>query len=108
MSHQGFNIITLKILKERGLPGHLTCLLRNLYAGQDATVRNGHGTTDSFQSGKGVHQGYILTSYLFNLHAEYIMGNFRLVEGQDGIKIAGRNNNNFRYADYTTLMAESV
>ena len=77
-----------------GIPDHLTCLLRNLYAGQEATVRTGHGTTDSFQIGKGVRQGCILSPYLFNFHAEYIMGNARLGEAQAGIKIAGRNINN--------------
>ena len=87
-----------KILKEMGMPGHLTCLLRNLYAGQEATVRTGHGTTDWFQIGKGVHQGCILSPYLFNLYAEYIMKNTRLHEAQAGIKIAGRNINNLRYA----------
>ena len=86
---------------------HLTCLLRNLYAGQEATVRTGHGTTDWFQIGKGVHQGSILTHSLFNLYAEYIMRNTGLEEAQAGIKIAGRNINNLRYADDTTLMAES-
>ena len=91
-----------------GIPDHLTCLLRNLYAGQEATVRTGHGTTDWFQIGKGVHQGYILSHCLFNLYAEYIMRNARLEEAQAGIKIAGRNINNLRYADDTTLMAESV
>ena len=85
----------------------LTCLLRNLYAGQEATVRTGHGTTDWFQIGKGVRQGCILSSYLFNLYAEYIMRNTRLEEAQAGIKIAGRNINNLRYAEDTTLMAES-
>ena len=90
-----------------GLPDHLTCLLRNLYAGQEATVRNGHGTTDWFQIRKGVHQGCILSYCLFNLHAEYIMRNSGLEEAQTGIKIAGRNINNLRYADDTTLMAES-
>ena len=83
------------------------CLLRNLYAGQDATVRTGHGTTDWFQIGKGVRQGCMLSPCLFNLHAEYIMWNAGLDEAQDGIKIAGRNINNLRYADDTTLMAES-
>ena len=97
-----------KILKEMGIPDHLPCLLRYLNAGQEATFRTGHETTEWFKIGKGVRQGYILTSYLFNLHTEYVMGNFRLVEGQDGIKIDRRNNNNFRYADHTTLMAESV
>ena len=90
-----------------GLPDHLTCLLRNLYAGQEATVRTGHGTTDWFQIGKGVHQGYIFSPRLFNLYAEYIMRNARLDEAQAGIKIARRNINNLRYADDTTLMAES-
>ena len=96
-----------KILKEIGIPDHLTCLLRNLYAGQEETVRTGHGTTDWFQIGKGVHQGYILSPYLFNLYAEYIMRNAGLEEAHAGIKIAGRNINNLRYADDTTLMAES-
>ena len=96
-----------KILKEMGIPDHLTSLLRNLYAGQEATVRTGHGTTDWFQIGKGVHQGYILSSYLFNLYAETIMRNAELEETQAGIKIAGRNINHLRYADDTTLMAES-
>ena len=90
-----------------GIPDHLTCLLRNLYAGQEATVRVGHGTSDLFQIGKGVHQGCILSPCLFNLYAEYIMRNARLDEAQAGIKIAGRNINNFRYADDITLMAES-
>ena len=90
-----------------GIQDHLTCILRNLYAGQEATVRTGHGTTDWFQIGKRVHQGYILSPCLFNLHAEYIMRNARLDEAQAGIKIAGRNINNLRYADDTTLMAES-
>ena len=89
------------------IPDHLTCLLRNLYAGQEATVRTGHGTTDWFQIGKGVRQGCVLSPYLFNLYAEYIMQNARLDEAQAGIKIAGRNINNLRYADDTTLMAES-
>ena len=89
-----------------GIPAHLTCFLRNLYAGQKATVRSGHGTTDWFQIGKAVCQGYIL-SPLFNLYAEYIMRNARLDEAQAGIKIARRNINNFRYADDTMLMAES-
>ena len=96
-----------KILKEMGLPDHLTCLLRNLYAGQEATVRTGHGTKDWFQIGKGVRQGCILSLCLFNLYAEYIMRNAGLQETQAGIKIAGRNINNLRYADDTTLMAES-
>ena len=96
-----------KILKEMGIPDHLTCLLRNLYAGQEATVRTGHGTTDWFQIGKRVRQGCILSPCLFNLYAEYIMQNARLEEAQAGIKIARRNINNLRYADDTTLMAES-
>ena len=96
-----------KILKEMGIPDHLTCLLRNLYAGQEATVRTGHGTTDWFQIGKGVRQGCILSSCLFNLYAGYIMGNARLDEAQARIKIAGRNINNLRYAGNTTLMAKS-
>ena len=90
-----------------GTPDHLTCLLRNLYAGQEATVRTGHGTTDWFQTGKGVCQGYILSPCLFNLHAEYIIKNAGLEEAQAGIKIAGRNINSLRYADDTTLMVES-
>ena len=90
-----------------GIPGHLTCLLRNLYAGQEATVRTGHGTTDWFQIGKGVHQGCVLLPGLFNLYAEYILRNAWLDEAQAGIKIAGRNINNLRYADDTTLMEES-
>ena len=90
-----------------GIPDHLTYLLRNLYADQEATLRTGHGTTDWFQIGKGVHQGCILSPCLFNLYAEYIMRNSRLEEAQAGIKIAGRNINNLRYADDTTLMAES-
>ena len=94
-----------KILKEMGIPDHLTCLLRNLYAGQEATIRTGHGTTDWLQIGKGIHQGFILSP--FNLHAEYIMRNAGLEEAQAGIRIAGRNINNLRYADDTTLMAES-
>ena len=96
-----------KILKEMGIPDHLTCLLRNLYTGQEATVRTGHGTTDWFQIGKGVRQGCILSSFLFNFYAEYIMRNAGLDEAQAGIKIARRNINHFRYADDTTLMAES-
>ena len=96
-----------KILKEMGTPGHLTCLLRNLYARQEATVRTGHGTTNWFQIGKGVRQGYILSPCLFNFYAEYIIWNARLDEAQAGIKIAGRNISNLRYADNTTLMAES-
>ena len=96
-----------KILKEMGLSDYLTCLLRNLYAGQEATIRTGHGTTDWFQIGKGVRQGCILLPCLFNLYAEYIMRNTGLNEAQAGIKIAGRNINKLRYADDTTLMAES-
>ena len=96
-----------KILQEMGIPDHLTCLLRNLYAGQEATVRTGHGTTGWFQIGKGVRQGCILSPCLFNLYAEYIMRNAGLDEAQAGIKIDGRNINNLRYADDTTLMAES-
>src|SRR5574342_181906 len=95
-----------KILKEMGIPDHLICLLRNLYAGQEATVRTGHGTTDWFQIGKGVCQGCILSPCLFNLYAEYIMRNTGLDEAQAGMKIAGRNINNLRYADNTSLMAE--
>ena len=96
-----------KILKEMEIPDRLTCLLRNLYAGQEATARTRRGRTDWFQKGKGVHQGCILSSCLFNLHAEYIMRNTGLEEAQAGIKIAGRNINHLRYADNTTLMAES-
>ena len=96
-----------KILKEMGIPDHLTYLLRNLYAGQEETVRTGHGTTHWFQIGKGVHQGCILSPCLFNLNAEYIMRNAGLEEAQAGIKITGRTINNLRYADDTTLMAES-
>ena len=96
-----------KILKEMGIPDHLTCLLRNLYAGQEATVRTGHKTTDWFQIGKGVYQGCILSPYIFNFYAEYITRNAGLDEAQTGIKIAWRHSNNFRYADDTTLMAES-
>ena len=96
-----------KILQEMGIPDHLICLLRNLYAGQEATVRTGHETTDWFQIGKGVGQGYILSPCLFNLYAEYIMQNAGLDEAQAGIKIAGRNINNLRYADDNTLVAES-
>ena len=95
-----------KILKEMGIPDHLTCLLRHLYAGQEATVRPGQGTIDWFQIGKGVRQGCILSPCLFNLYAEYIMRNAGLEDTQAGIKIAGRNINNLRYADNTTLMAE--
>ena len=99
--------INWKILKEMGIPDHLTCLLRNLYAGQEATVRTGHGTTDCFQTGKGIHQICILSPCLFNLYAEYIMRNTGLEEAQAGSKIAGRNINNLRYTDGTTLMAEN-
>ena len=90
-----------------GIPDHLTCLLRNLYAGQEATVTTGHGTTDCYQTGKGVHQGCILSPCFLNLYAEYIMRNAELEEAQAGIKIAGRNINNLRYADDSTFMAES-
>ena len=90
-----------------GIPDHLTCPLRNLYAGQEATVRTGHGKTDWFQIGKGVHQGCILSPCLFNLHAEYIMRNAGLEETEAGIKIAGRNINNLRYSDDSTLMTKS-
>ena len=93
--------------EKMGIPDHLTCLLRNLYAGQEATVRNGHGTTDWFQIGKGVCQGCILSPCLFNSYAEYIMKNVGLDEAQAGSKTAGRNINNLRYADDTTVMAES-
>ena len=96
-----------KILKEMGIQEYLTCLLRNLYAGQEATVRMGHGTTDWFQIGNGVRQGCILSPCLFNFYAEYITRNARLDEAQAGIKIAGRNINNLRYADDTTLLAKS-
>ena len=96
-----------KILKEMGIPDHLTYLLRNLYAGQEAAVRTGHGTTDWFQMVKGVCQGCILSLCLFNLYAQYIIRNAGLAEAQAGIKIAGRNINNLRYADDTTLMAEA-
>ena len=96
-----------KILKEMGIPDHLTCLLRNLYAGQEATARTGHGPIDWFQIGKGVRQGCLLSPSLFNLHAEYIMQNARLDEAQAGIKVAGRNVTNLTYADDTTIMAES-
>ena len=96
-----------KILQEIGIPDHLTCLLRNLYAGQEATVRAGHGAMDWFQTGKGARQGCILSPCLFNLYAVYIMRNDGLEEAQAGIKIAGGNINNLRYADNTTLMAES-
>ena len=96
-----------EILKEMGIPDHLTCLLRNLYASQEATVRTGRGTTDWLQIGKGVRQGCILSHCFFNFYAEYIMRNAGLEEAQAGIKIAGRNINNLRYADDTTLIAES-
>ena len=96
-----------KILKEMGITDHLTCILKNLYATQEATVRTGHGTTDWFQIGNGVRQGSILPTCLFNLYAEYIMRNAGLEEPQAGIKIAGRNISNLRYADDTTLMGES-
>ena len=96
-----------KILKEMRIPNHLTCLLRNLYAGQEATVRTGCGTADCFQIGKGVHQSCILSPCLFNFYAEYIMRNVGLDKAQAGIKITGRNINNLRYADDTTLLAES-
>ena len=95
-----------KILRVVGIPDHLTCLLRNLYASQETTVRTAHGTTEWFQNMKGVHQGYILSPWLFNLYAEYITRNARLGESQPGIKIAGRNINNLSYADNITLMAE--
>ena len=110
MKHKAFDYVDhnklWKILKEMGVPDHLTYLSRNLYAGQEATVRIGHGT-DWFQIGKAVRQGYILSPCLFNLYAEYIMRNTGLEEAQAGIKIAGRNINNLRYADDTTLMTES-
>ena len=96
-----------KILKEMGIPDHLTCLLRTLNAGQEALVRTGHGTTDWFQIGQGVRQGCILPPCLFNLYTEYIMGNTGLEEAQGGIKIARRNINNLRYADDTALMGKS-
>ena len=96
-----------RILQEMRIPDHLTCLLRNLYAGQEATLRTGHGTTDWLQIGKGVHQGCILSPCFFNFYAEYIMGNAGLEEAQAGIKIAGRNINNLRYVDDTTLMVGS-
>ena len=94
-------------MKEIGIQDHLTCLLRKLYAGQEATVRSGHRTTDWFQVGKGVRQGYILSPCLFNFYAEYIMRNARLDEAQAGIKIAGRNINNLRYANDTTTMEDT-
>ena len=96
-----------KIIQKMGIPDHLVCLLRNLYAGQEATVRTGHETTDWFQIGKVVHQGCLLSPCIFNLYAEYIMRNAGLEETQAGIKTAGRNINNLRYADDTTLRAES-
>ena len=96
-----------EILQEMEIPDHLTFFARKLYAGQEATVRTGHGTTDWFQIGKGIHQSYILSPCLFNLYAEYIMRNAGLEEAQTGIKIAGINSNNLKYADDTTLMAES-
>ena len=99
--------INWKILKEVGIPDHLSCLLRNLYAGQEATVRTGHGTTHWFQIGKGVHHSCILSPCLFNLYTEYIMRNAGLDEAQAGIKTAGRNINNLRYTDDATLLAES-
>ena len=97
-----------KVLKEMGIQDHLTCLLRNLYEGQEATIRTGHGTTDWFQIGKGVCQGCMFSPCLFNLHAEYIMRNAGLDEAQARVKIAGRNSNILRYADDTTLMSEKV
>ena len=96
-----------KFPKEMGISDHLTCLLRNLYTGQDAIIRTGHETKDCFQSGKGVHQGCILSPYLFKFYTEYVMQNARLDEVQAEIKIAGTNNNNIRYEDVTTLMAEA-
>ena len=96
-----------RILKEMGIPDYLTCLLRNIYAGQEATVRTGHGTTDGFQIGKGVHQGFISSPYLFNLYVEYITRNTGLEEAQAGIKIARRNIINLRYTDDTSHVAES-
>ena len=103
MGHKKF----WKILKEMGIPNQLNCLLRNLYAGQEATVRTEHGTMDWFKIGKGIHQGCILPPCLFNLYVEYIMQNAGLDEAQAGIKITRRNINNLRYADGTTLMVES-
>ena len=97
----------MEILQQIGIPDHLTCLLRNLYAGQEATVRTGHGTTEWYQIGKGVRQSCTLSPCFFNLYAEYITRNVELDEAQAGIKIAGRNINNLKYADDTTLMAES-
>ena len=96
----------MEILREMRIPDHLTCLLKNLYAGEEATVRTGHGTTDWFQIGKGVHQGCILLPCLFNLYTEYIIQNARLDESQAGIKITGTNIKNLRYVNSTTLMAE--
>ena len=96
-----------EILEEMGIPDHLTCLLRNLYAGQEATIRTRHGTTDLFNIGKGVHQSCILSVCLFNLHAEYLIRNAGLDEAQAGIKIVGRNINNLRYEDDTIILAES-
>ena len=101
-----WNTTNWEILKKMGIPDQMTCLLRNLYARQKATVRTGHGTTDWFQIGKGVHQGYILSPCLFNLYAEYIMRNARLDEEQARIKISRKNISNLRYADDTTLMAD--
>ena len=101
------NTQTVKILQEMGKPDHLTCLLRNLYAGQEATVRTGHGTMDWFQVGKGVRQGCILSPCLFSFYAEYMMRNAGLDEAQAGINISGGNINNLRYSDDTTLMTES-
>ena len=106
-SHANKRYTTFKLSLKMGIPDHLTCLLRNLYAGQEATVRTGHGPTDWFQIGKGVRQACLLSPCLFNLYAKYIMRKARLEEAQAGIKIAGRNINNLRYADNTTLMAES-
>ena len=97
-----------KMLQEMGIPDHLTCLLRNLYASQEAAVKTGHGTTDWFQTGKGVHQGCILSPCLFNLYAEYVLRTAGLDEAQAGVKVARRNINNLRYADDTTLMSEST
>ena len=96
-----------KILKKMGITDHLTCLLRKLYAGEEATVRTGHGTLDGFELGKGVYQGCVLSPCVFNLYEDYNMQNARIDESQDGVKIEGRNINNLRYADDTTLMAES-
>ena len=97
----------LEILQEMEIPDHLTCLLRNLYAGQEATIRTVYGKMDWFQVGKGVHEGWLLSTYLFNLYAEYIMQNVGLDEAQAGIKITGRNIHNLRYADDTTLMQKA-